>query len=94
MPVLVSDMATFQVSPPEVFDFSKPDSWPKWIRRFERFRQASGLQGKAEESQLNTLIYTMGDKADDLLSSFGLSNEDQKKYLTVKEKFDGYFVKR
>ena len=71
-----------------------PDSWPKWIRRFERFCQAPGLQGKAEESQVNTLIYTMDDKADDLLSSFGLSDEDQKKYSTVKEKFNGYFVKR
>ena len=87
-------MATFQVSPPEAFDFSQPDSWPKWIRRFERFRQASGLQDKAEKSQVNTLIYTMGDKADDLLSSFGLSDEEEKKYSTVKAKFDGYFVKR
>jgi len=64
----------------------------KW---FERFRQASGLQGKAEECQVNTLIYTMGDKADDdLLSSFGLCDEDQKKHSTVKEKFDSYFVKQ
>ena len=35
----------------------------------------------------------MGDKADDLLSSFGLSDDDEK-YATVKEKFDDYFVKR
>ena len=82
-------MATFQVSPPEAFDFSKPDSWPKWIRRFEQFCQVSGLQGK-----VNTLIYMMGDKANDFLSSFRLSDEDQKKYSTVKEKFDSYFVKR
>jgi len=58
-------MATFQVSLPEAFEFSKPNSWPKWIRRFEQFCQASSLQGKAEESQVNTLIYMMGDKADD-----------------------------
>ena len=87
-------MATFQVSLPEAFDFSQPDSWPKWIRRFERFCQAFGLQDKAEKSQVNTLIYTMRDKSDDLLSSFGLSDEKEKKYSTVKVKFDGYFVKR
>ena len=87
-------MAAFRVSSPEAFDFSKPDSWPRWIRRFERFRQASGLETKGQESQVNTLIYTMGDKADDILSSFGLSEDDQKKYSVVKDKFDGYFVKR
>ena len=81
-------MAAFRVSPPEAFDFSKPDSWPRWIRRFEHFRQASGLETKGQESQVNTLIYTMGDKADDILSSFGLSEDDQKKYSVVKDKFD------
>ena len=87
-------MAVFRVSPPEQFDFSQPDSWPKWIRRFERFRQASGLHSKGEESQVNTLIYTMGDKADDILSSFGLSEDDQKKFSVVKDKFENHFVKR
>ena len=87
-------MAIFRVSPPGTFDLSQPDSWPRWIRRFERFRQASGLSSKGEESQVNTLIYTMGDKADDILSSFGLSEENQKKYSVVREKFENHFVKR
>ena len=78
-----SDMATFQVSPPEASHFSQPDSWPKWIR-LEQFSQVSGFRGKAEESQENTLIYMMEDKADDLLSSFGLCDEEQKEYSTVK----------
>lgn len=55
-------------------------------RRFERFRSAAGLDGKAEEVQVNTLMYTMGDEADDVLHSFGLSNK--KKYDMVKEKFE------
>ena len=34
-------MATsVQVSAPESFDFSKPQEWERWIRRFERFRIA------------------------------------------------------
>jgi hypothetical protein len=57
--------ATYQVVPPEPFDFSRPTKWTRWIRRFECFRTAAGLEDKGEEAQVNTLIYTMGEKADD-----------------------------
>ena len=87
-------MATYQITPPESFAFNRLEEWPKWIRRFERFRQASGLDTKGEESQINALIYTMGNHADDILCSFGLNEEDAKKYDVVKGKFDGHFVKR
>ena len=87
-------MATFQVVAPDSFDVHCPDDWPKWIWRFERFRQALGLVHKAEEKQVNALIYTMGDAADDILSLFGLTEDNKKVYETVKEKFDSYFVKR
>ena len=65
-------MATVQypVSPPGSFNFSQPQEWPKWIRRFERFRIAAELVAKDEEAQVNMLIYTMGDEADDILRSF------------------------
>lgn len=86
--------ATFQVSAPEPFTFSRPEEWPKWSRRFERFRIASGLTKKAETAQINTLIYSMGDEADDILRSFALSEDDGKKYDTVKGRFDSHFVKR
>ena len=49
---------------------------------------------KSEESQVNTLIYSMGQKADDILQSSGLSEEEEKKYNMVKEKFEGYFIQR
>ena len=87
-------MASYQIPTIETFDFTIPSEWPNWIRRFERFRHASGLAGKSEESQVNTLIYSMGDKADDILQSFKLSEEDLKTYNTVKQKFDAHFVKR
>ena len=86
--------ATFQVAAPEPFNFSRPEEWTKWIRRFERFRMVSGLKAKGEEAQVNTLIYSMGDEADDILRSFTLSEEDRKKYSPVKEQFDAHFVKR
>ena len=59
-------MASFSITPPETFMLSQADNWPKWIHRFEHFRQASGLQAKSQESKINTLIYTMGDQADDI----------------------------
>ena len=89
-----SAAASFQVSLPEPFTFSRREEWAKLIRRFERFRVASGLALKDGEVQVNTLIYSMGDQADDILRSFALSEEDRKVYATVKEKFDGHFVQR
>ena len=42
--------------------------------------------------QVNTLIYTMGDRADDILRSLTLTAEDRKKYDKVKERFNEHFV--
>ena len=84
--------ATFQISTSKLFCFTRPQEWPKWIRRFKRFRIASGLVSRGEEAQVNTLIYAMGDEADDILRAFTLSEEDRKSYAIVKAKFDNYFV--
>ncbi len=44
---------------------------------------------------MNTLIYSMGDEADDILRSFALSEDKMKVYdNTVKGKFESHFVKR
>ena len=83
-------MAAYQIPALQKFSF-KPEEWPRWIRRFERFRQASGLATKTEENQVNTLVYSMGEKADDILQTFNLP--DAKKYKTVKDKFEAHFVK-
>ena len=84
-------MAAFQVNPPEQFTF-KPEEWEKWSRRFETFRIASCLSKESEDSQVNALIYSMGDTADDLLLSFDLSEADRKKYKPIEKKFDSHFV--
>ena len=77
-------MANFRVPLPEPFDFSTPDEWPKWLRCFQRFRMASGLASEEEETQVNTMIYCMGDKADDILRSFQLSAADKKSTMSGK----------
>ena len=84
-------MASYRIPAIENFTFAK---WPRWIRRFERFRQASDLASKSQEVQISTLVYSMGDKAEDILQSFSLSEENAKKYDVVKAKFEEHFVKR
>ena len=37
-----------------------------------------GLDAKEEETQVSNLIYCMGDEADDILRSFGLSADDSR----------------
>ncbi|KAL5509228.1 hypothetical protein EMCRGX_G004559 [Ephydatia muelleri] len=36
----------------------------------------------------------MGDKAEDILRSFGLKDEDKKKYKVVRDRYEAYFVKK
>ena len=87
-------MAAFQIAPPETFDCTSPDTWPVWIRRFERFRTASGLEEKDGKIQISTLVYAMGPKAEEILSSFTLTEEQAKSYNEVRSKFDAHLVAR
>ena len=45
------------------------DPWPKWPRRIDRYIVASGLSTKPEKEQVSTLLYAMGDSADDILQT-------------------------
>ena len=76
-------MASFQILPPEKFDFAQPKQWQKLASLIRRFRQASDLALKSKETQVNTLIYSMGEEAKGILYSFELSDDDKKKYNTV-----------
>ena len=89
-----SGMASIRLQQPEPFDFKAPDAWPKWKRRFEQFRVASGLSTADAEQQVNTLLYSMGEEADDVLSSTNVTAEERKVYATVMEKFEGFFKVR
>ena len=86
-------MATYQITAPKNFNFNRPDKWPSWIHKFEHFCQVSGLSEKEEASQVNALIYTMGDDIDNILSSLGFSDKDKRNYDVVKDKFQAYFIK-
>ena len=80
--------------PPERFDFGHPDTWPCWVKRFERYRVALGLSDKDEQVRISTLIYAMGEEADNILASFGLSERDSGSFSVVQERFTRHFVKQ
>ena len=86
--------SSYQIQPPGEFDFTHPEQWSRWIQRFERFCSASGLKARDEERQVNTLVYSMREKSEDIMTTFNLTGDNAKKYDSVKEKFDNYFIKR
>ena len=89
-------MATYNasLSVPTAFPFDTPDHWPKWRRRFEQYRLASGLSKESEERQINTLLYCLGEEAEDILTSTNISDENRKNYDSVLASFDGFFKVR
>ena len=52
---------------------------------FEK-RQASDQ--KSGDNQVNSLVYSMGEEADDIMISFGLTADDTKQYELVKNRFE------
>ena len=66
----------FQIQPPNPFNFKHPDNWPKWKQRFEQYFHASGLAAsKDKKRQVSTLLYCLGEDAEDVLSSTNISSE-------------------
>ncbi|UYV73928.1 hypothetical protein LAZ67_11001491 [Cordylochernes scorpioides] len=81
-----------RVAAPEGFNFGKPNEWPIWFKRFQRYRIASELSEKSESEQVNALIYIMGDKAEEILILFNLSEAQINDYKLVVSKFQDYFI--
>ena len=84
-------MTSVPLQPPHLFNFHNPDNWLKWKRRFEQHRLASGLPGESDARQVSTLLYCLGEEAEDVLMSANASEEDRKKLDTVVQKLDDFF---
>lgn len=89
-------MATIRLEPPPPLDFTDADSWPRWKKRFEQFRIASGLCHEDESRQVSTLLYCLGEGAEEVLQATAVSLEKAKqRYDDAIETFEAYFrVKR
>ena len=82
------------IDPPKPFNFSDPDDWPRWKKRFLQFREASGLSSGSETHQVSMLLYSLGEDADDVLTSTNISDDDRKNFAEVLAKFDAFFKVR
>ena len=87
-------MAQLQLQPPAPFNFGNPDDWQRWRCRFENFRVASGLAASTAAQQVSTLLYCLGEEAETVLASTGLTDAECQVYATVLGKFDSYFKVR
>lgn len=93
-------MASFKINPPEALDFSRPDAWPQWKQRYERYRLCSKLNTEEGLIQVSNLIYVMGGDAEKIYASFAYENVNpplinpENNYDIVIQKFDEHFVPR
>ena len=75
---------TMNLQPPTPFSFGKSEEWLKWKCRFEQNCEASGLAEKGEQRQVSTLLYCLGEEAEEVLDTTRISGDDRKKYEKVK----------
>ncbi|CAM1332187.1 Uncharacterised protein r2_g4120 [Pycnogonum litorale] len=82
---------------PESFDFAEPERWPVWKQRFLRFRTATKLDKESDAVQVSSLLYSMGQAAEDIFESFTWPAEmsaETAKFDVCLSLFDSYFVPR
>ena len=77
------------IKAPEAFNFQQPEEFQKWIRRFDRYLQAANLTSAARKT--STLVYCLGPQAEDVLSTFNLTAQQQNDYDVVRTNFLRYF---
>jgi len=76
-------MATMNIDPPKLFNFSDPDNWPGWKKHFLWFHDKSNLSAASEPRQVNTLLYCLGKDANDILTSTNITDDERKKFVDV-----------
>lgn len=82
------------VKEPASFSFD-PKLWTKWRRRFERYMVTSGMKHtQSEEERVDSLVYIMGEDAEEIFQSFSLSAADKKSFDKVMEAFDNHFISK
>lgn len=88
-------MADLQLhlQPPEPFDFKSPDGWLKWKRRYQQYCAAAGLTETSQARQVSTLLYCLGEEANDVLTSTNITEDESKSFDQVIAKFDFFQVR-
>jgi len=78
------------VQTPSEFNFEKPESWALWLKRFERYVSVANLKDRAESEKIDLLLYTMGEKAEEILAQIAIGSSVAT-LKTVTDKFTEYF---
>lgn len=73
-------MAQIRLQPPDPFDFRNPDDWQRWRRRFQQFREASGLSEATAGKQISTFLYCLGEEAESVLASTNTTAADRRDF--------------
>lgn len=78
------------VQAPTEFNFSQPQQWPQWKKRFDRYMSVSGFCKKLDKEKIDMLIYLMGNEAEEILLQQNLSGNET--YTDILDKFEKYFI--
>ena len=87
-------MAQPNIAQPPAFEFDQPHKFEAWFTRFERYLNVSRIANESDVMKRDTLMYCMGEKAEDILRTFALTAEQKKKYKDVSDGFTEYFANR
>ncbi|XP_011859821.1 PREDICTED: uncharacterized protein K02A2.6-like [Vollenhovia emeryi] len=90
-PPAVVNVAGPSLKLPDQFDFTRPETWSVWIKRFDRYIPIASLSNKSDKEKNDLLCYTLGEKAEEILLQI-LPDADTKTFAEVKTAFESYFT--
>ncbi|KAJ8878575.1 hypothetical protein PR048_019153 [Dryococelus australis] len=86
------ELTTCILAPPASFNFRRPKEWGSRFKRFQGYRLVSGLLEKSDKMHVSTLIYILGQEAEDIMNSFNPSDKESASYEAVVKRFESHFV--
>ena len=85
---------SINLHPPKAFDGS-PSNWITWGKRFDRYYKGTNLAERSREEQISIFLYTMGECAEDILTTLKIDENDAEvTYETLITAFDDFFDQR
>ncbi|KAK3925709.1 Tudor domain-containing protein 3 [Frankliniella fusca] len=78
------------VKPPEEFSFI-PSDWVDWKSGFSQYHMLAQLDRQSEEYQANSLLYIMGQRANQVVATLDLTAAEKKNYTRLMEALDALY---
>lgn len=72
------------------FEGNLKEKWENWYESFEIYMEAADLQKKTDTRKIAILLNLAGQEAREKFKTFGLSQEDAKKYTAVVKAFEDH----